>query len=55
MAQGKTYCSKHNERRVVCPRCKGKGTIYHDYILHGREEQCPNCKGKGEVCPKCGE
>jgi DnaJ-class molecular chaperone len=36
-------------KEVTCPRCKGKGTIYKDYLTHGKEEQCPNCKGTGTI------
>ncbi len=51
-----TTCSSCKKTRVICARCKGKGTLPKTGIFRDiNEKQCPSCKGKGEVCPNCGK
>jgi len=42
-------------KKVTCPTCKGKGTVYELNIIgmpSSIEKKCPNCGGTGYVYEK---
>ena len=44
---------KMAEKKIECPRCRGKGTVRDRGLLGpGKEKTCPNCNGTGYVYEK---
>lgn len=45
-----TGCGGTGRQEIVCPTCKGEGTV----MQRGKKAECPTCKGTGKpVCPAC--
>lgn len=42
---------EQEQRKVVCPECKGKGRIYSQGPYHCSDSQCDKCRGEGYVIP----
>lgn len=42
---------KHEQDKIVCPQCNGKGTETIDGPYHSSTSQCWECRGEGKIHP----